>query len=374
MNILFVSSWYPSRVIEGNGIFVQQHAEAVQKLHNVFVMHIITDQNLTKSIEIDSQIINDIPTHIAYLKRTKNPFLKYYLYYKAYLKITRKISKIDITHVNVTFPLGIIAVIEKIKNKTPFIISEHWTNYQAPLNKSISFFERKITNWIITKASVICPVTQHLENAMCAFNLLGKYHPVPNIVNTNHFTPQINKKTKHFQVIHISNMDNDHKNITSILAVVAKLEKQIPNFRFKLIGNNSEQYSQKIKELNIQNIEITNHIPHQEIADQLQKTNLFVLFSNYENLPCVILESFSCGVPVVSSNVGGIDEYFPEDFGILVPAKDEEKLEKAILKMYINREKVDKQKMHDYVVKHFSAKTISATFTDIYKTVLSEKK
>ena len=58
-------------------------------------------------------------------------------------------------------------------------------------------------------------------------------------------------------------------------------------------------------------IEFINHIPQQELVSHLQSASIFVLFSNYENLPCVILEAFSCGVSVIATKVGGIQEFFP---------------------------------------------------------------
>lgn len=370
-NILFICSWYPSRVLEGNGIFIQQHAEAVQIKHNVHILHIITDKHCKQDIEYSSKTINGVSTHIAYLKYTKNPITKYYRYYKAYVEIWKKLPEIDINHVNVTYPLGLIALFENIKNKIPYIITEHWSDYQFPLNKSISLIEKIITKKIISRAQFVCPVTKHLELAMKEFQLEGNYFPVPNIVNTNIFIPT-SKTTDDFEIIHISNMGNECKNIIGILRVIAKLENKIPHLKFKLIGNNSEQHKEEIENLNIQNIEVIKYLEHKNLVKYLQKADLFVLFSNYENLPCVILESFACGVPVVTSNVGGIKEYFPSDFGILVEPKDEVALENAILSMYKKRNETNEKKLHNYAVENFSPEVISNSFTKLYEQAINK--
>lgn len=364
LNILFICSWYPSRVIEGNGVFIQHHAESVQTKQNVFSIYIISDINCTKNIEIFSTKNKGVTTHIGYLKPSKNPIIKFYRYSKAYFHIRKKIPKIDINHVNVIFPLGVIALIEKMIRNTPFIISEHWSGYHSNRNNSINWFEKTITKLIASKASFICPVTKNLEVAMRNFNLKGNYYPIPNIVNTKLFKPKDNLHES-FNIIHISDMGNECKNIIGILNVIAKLEKKIPNINFKLIGSNTDQHLKEIAELKIKNITIYKYMSHKSMVKHLQESDLFVLFSNYENLPCVILESFSCGIPVVSTNVGGIIEYFPKDFGILVEPKNEIELEKAILKMY--KKTVNKQKLHDYAVKHFSSETISTSFSHLYK-------
>jgi len=90
------------------------------------------------------------------------------------------------------------------------------------------------------------------------------------------------------------------------------------------------------------------------------------LFSNYENLPCVIIESFACGVPVISTNVGGISEYFPENFGYLINPRDETALENSILKIYNQEISPSKEIMHKYAQDNFGIDSISEKFSSLY--------
>ena len=90
LNILFLCGWYPSRVLQNNGDFIQRHAKAVSLLHTVEVIHIISDKNCTKNIEITIHEIDGITTHIGYIKQTKNPILKCILFWKTYLILLKK--------------------------------------------------------------------------------------------------------------------------------------------------------------------------------------------------------------------------------------------------------------------------------------------
>lgn len=366
-NILFLASWYPNRVIPGNGIFIQKHAEAVALTNNVYVLHIITDPNNTKNIEITKNTQDGITAYIAYLKPTSSNIIKFFRYWKAYRQIKRKIPKIDINHVNVTYPIGLIALLEKHFLGKPYIVSEHWSIYQEPLCNSIGFFQKKATLLIAKSANFICPVSLYLEKVMQDFGIKGNYQCVPNVVNTELFTPSTSRDTTYFEVTHISNMKNDCKNISGMLRTISSLSDQIPRLRFNLIGSNTEQHLEEIISLGLKNIRVIGHLPHIEMVNYLQQSDVFLLFSNYENLPCVILEAFACGVPVISSNVGGIHEYFPKDFGTLVPAKDEAALENAILALYKSESQANPQEMHDYAVQHFSLKAINQIFNKIYE-------
>ena len=162
-------------------------------------------------------------------------------------------------------------------------------------------------------------------------------------------------------------MLNQHKNVEGFLRVVKKLESKIADFKVQLIGENSFRYKEFAKKINLDStkIEFVDQIPHTEIVTHLQNSSLFVLFSNYENLPCVILESFACGTPVVASNVGGISEFFPNEFGFLVPPKDESTLFDRILTMYMSFN-ANKKEMHKYVVENFSENKIASDFEKLY--------
>ncbi len=368
LHILFLSSWYPSRVLPTNGDFVQKHAEAVATEHQVTLIQVITDEKI-KTIEFNESIINNVKTIIVYIPK-KNRIIKLYYFFKTYISEIKKIGHFDMVHLNITFPKGLIALYLKKIWRKPYIITEHWTGYQYPRNKSIGLIEKLLTKQIIKNAAFVCPVSENLKKSMLDFDLKGNYSPVPNVVDISHFNLSPTK-TKNFTVTHVSHMGNEHKNVKGILNVISALQLKIPQLHFNLIGDNSKKYKTLIENLNIKNISIIDQIPSNKVAEYLKNSSVFVLFSNYENLPCVILEAFACGVPVISTNVGGISEYFPKDFGYLIEPKDEKVLEKNILNIYESKLKIDKNKMHLYATNNFSIDAISTQYSNLYNKSLS---
>jgi len=66
----------------------------------------------------------------------------------------------------------------------------------------------------------------------------------------------------------------------------------------------------------------------------LAVADIFVLPSRWEGLPIALLEGMSAGLPVVATNVEGVDEVVEDgEHGFLVPVEDVEELTKAILKL-----------------------------------------
>lgn len=368
LHILFLSSWYPSRVFPNSGNFIQRHAEAIATQHIVTAIHVVSIREQTQKITTDSFTKNKVKTHIGYVKYSPFALVKWFRFFRAYRHLLKKSPSFDFVHLNRLFPIGIVALYLKWIRKIPFLISEHWTGYLPQNCHLVGFTEKYVSKVIVRNAAFVCPVSSSLQQAMQQFGLNGNYHPIPNVVNTTIFKPSKGRKRKSFTLTHISRLDDRSKNITGILNVVKKLEKKIPEFQFQLVGDNPHRYKSLIDRLGIDpsHLCLTDRVSHEEIVSILQKTAVFVLFSNYESLPCVILEAFACGVPVVTSDVGGIREYFPDSFGYLVPPNNENALVEAIIKVYQNGNCIP-EKMHNYAEATVGQHAICNKFGELYK-------
>ena len=365
LHILFLCGWYPSSVLPQNGDFIMRHAEAISSKHLVSVLHIISKPGLSKSrFEVDKA--SNLHSYIAYIKPSKNPILKLFRFWLAYQQLLKQIGSFDLVHLNKLYPFGLFALHLKKLKHLPYIISEHWTGYHLKVQKSLPWVERVLSKIITKNASSVCPVSTDLKNSMLKSGLKGNYRIIPNVVNTHLFKPA-KKTTKKFTITHISSLLDKHKNISGMLRVAKQLENTIDTFQWNFIGGKKEEFSKLLDDLNFkkETIHFTDHLSHEQIPKQLTQSDVFVLFSNYENLPCVILEAFSCGVPVISSNVGGINEFFPEDFGFLIEQNNEDQLLQKIIEIYNNPMSRSK-KMHQFANDNFSSEIICDSFSKLY--------
>ncbi len=365
LHILFLCGWYPSSVLPQNGDFIMRHAEAISNKHLVSVLHIISKPGLSKSrFEVDKA--SNLHSYIAYIKPSKNPILKLFRFWLVYQQLLKQIGSFDLVHLNKLYPFGLFALHLKRLKHLPYIISEHWTGYHLKEQKSLPWVERVLSKIITKNASSVCPVSTDLKDSMLKSGLKGNYRIIPNVVNTHLFKPA-KKTTKKFTITHISSLLDKHKNISGMLRVAKQLENTIDTFQWNFIGGKKEEFSKLLDDLNFkkETIHFTDHLSHEQIPKQLTQSDVFVLFSNYENLPCVILEAFSCGVPVISSNVGGINEFFPEDFGFLIEQNNEDQLLQKIIEIYNNPMSRSK-KMHQFANDNFSSEIICDSFSKLY--------
>lgn len=74
-----------------------------------------------------------------------------------------------------------------------------------------------------------------------------------------------------------------------------------------------------------------------DVRDEMRRADVFVLSTNWEGFPYVILEAMSSGLPIIATDVGGISEAVGTANGFLVKKKDALALSKAITILLENR-------------------------------------
>lgn len=385
-HVLFLASWYPNRLNPTLGNFNQKFAEAAALYNKVTAIHVVADPNLTIDSEILFSEINGVQTYTCYFKKKKNESFwdkiikskRYYKYYKKLLLlVTRKHGKPDIVHLNVLYPVGIIVFLFKIFYKLNYVISENWTGYLPENKVKQGFFARFISKRIAKSASMLLPVTENLKNAMINKGLrCDKFSVVPNVVDIKYFfLPDVTARDGKKVVLHVSSLKDEHKNITGIINVIEKLALKRSDFELVIVGDGDAKphiaYAQN-KGLLDSYITFFGEMTPEEVGNMMRKSDLLVLFSNYENLPCVIVEAFASGLPVVSTTVGGIAEHLSPDKGILISPKDEKALIEALDYMLSHLHDYSKEQLHAYADEKFSYQSVGKRFTEIYNSIIQK--
>jgi glycosyltransferase involved in cell wall biosynthesis len=81
-------------------------------------------------------------------------------------------------------------------------------------------------------------------------------------------------------------------------------------------------------------IRLLGAVNEQTIIDELHAAHLFVLASHHEPLGVAIMEAMAAGIPVITTNAGGVPELITSGVhGLLVPPKSPEELARTIRKL-----------------------------------------
>ena len=112
-------------------------------------------------------------------------------------------------------------------------------------------------------------------------------------------------------------------------------------------------------------------LSQQQVSEKMNQSDCFILFSLFENQPCVQIESFASGLPVIAADVGGIKEVFPDGFGQIISPNNEGELLVSMKNFIENKMNLkSRTEINQFAQDNFSMLKISTDFDQIYKEVL----
>jgi N-acetyl-alpha-D-glucosaminyl L-malate synthase BshA len=224
---------------------------------------------------------------------------------------------LDIVHSHYAIPYATSAFLAKEMLKTAgrdlkSITTLHGTDITL-VGLMPSFHE--ITRFSIAVSDGITAVSRFLERETVeAFKIDKPIRVVHNFVDCNEFRPARDLSVRQRYatgdeklLVHVSNF-RKVKNIPVVIDVFSKVTESTP-CRLLLIGDGPER--EAIERM----VDERDLCPHVEflgdrefIADILPAGDVFLLPSEHESFGLAALEAMSCGLPVVTSNIGGLHE------------------------------------------------------------------
>ena len=381
MKVLWLVSWYPNRLDKFTGDFIQRHAQAVSQYCTVEVIFVKKDESLLpNATATEKNVTGNLTEQIIYYNSSKTNFkiidraISFFNYKKHYRKAIRQYFKTQgqpgYVHVHVAMNAGLTALWIKKKWNIPYFVTEHWVGYYKESVPSVydnNYLFRVLNKRILANATLFFPVTRHLGEKVKNDFVDIPYRVIPNVVNTALFKYKIFNPVK-FRFIHISYM-NFQKNPEGMLTAARILKDRGYEFELFMLGNENEMLTALANKYHLlpEVVIYKNAVPYVEVATCIQNASAFLMFSRFENLPCVLLEALCCGLPVISTDVGGIAEVVHDGNGILVDNENIEQLVNSMQKMIDNYQSYNREKIAAEASAKFNYGEIGRQIADFYK-------
>lgn len=342
MKILVLVDSYPNKDNPTANIFAHLQAKALKKAgYDVDVMYIDVRSIRRKRKWGYKEYENDgikvyryaLPCGpIKWLARLLSKFSCK----KCYKKYIKNNGKPDIIHAHF-YTAGYCAYVLKKKFNQDYIITEHSSLF---LTGKITAKEEKSAVKIYNDAKKVFAVSNMLKGKIQQY-CQKEIEVFPNIL-PSYFKINEQNKSEIFTFVSIGNLVKD-KRIDLVIKAFNIFYKQNTNSKLIIFGDGvlKEELRKLIKDLNINNVvELRGRIPNNEIVEQYNKANVFVLPSAYETFGVVYMEAMACGLPVIATKCGGPEDFVNETNGILLPLNiSEDDLAKAMIEMFNNYDK-----------------------------------
>jgi len=290
-------------------------------------------------------------------------------------------EKLDLLHVHYAIPHASAAYMAQQILKTkgievPFITTLHGTDITL-VGKDPSF--EPVISFCINQSNAVTAVSESLKNdTYTHFDTKREIQVIPNFINVKQYQKDfpLERRRKYAQdheriICHVSNF-RKVKRVEDVVHIFKKINDKIPS-RLLLVGDGPERYNAErlCRELGTCDRVITLG-KVRDTSDVLGLADLFLLPSQTESFGLAALEAMAAGVPVVSSNTGGIPEVNKHGFsGYLSDVGDVEDMSKSALEILENTETLNKFKMQATIqANKFTLDRVLADYENLYKSVL----
>ena len=367
MLIVHIPSWFPIPEKPLNGNFIFRHIESLGDSVQSVILHHVHD-GFTPELPRNATLfpVKTGGTGKMALVRA---------YETAFDELVRQYGRSDALHLHVALPLGPVAVRLSRKHRIPLIVSEHWTGY-LPMNRpQLPLSTRLILRHTFRNATYITAVSQNLlDNITLTAPPAGNkpQSVVGNVVDMGLFSLKdstIQRDRK--QILHVSTLENNAKNIMGILHAVDALRQRRNDFELNIVHDFRNILAETyVRERGLDAaVHFLGCKTSAEIAALLQTSDFFLLFSNYENQPCVLLESFSTGTPALTTPVGGIPEITNRQNAVIVAPKDESQLVDKLDFMLDNSQQFNPSEIRKQALQICSPEVVGKKWLEIYRTL-----
>lgn len=379
-HILWLASWYPDEINPYNGDFIQRHAQAVAEFVPLTVVYMAQHGprvNMPASkIEVkESGNLTEIVIYFPY-KKIGIPLAdtlvynsKFFHYYKKFMRrYLLENGKPDIVHVHIPMKAGRIALWLAGRTRSPYIVTEHSSAYSDEVPDSYhrrGSYYRKWVKRIFENAQAINTVSKKLGDRLQELFGIKNMHIIPNVANTKYFNHAPVKPAR-FRFLHASTMDHP-KNVEGILRTLHQLKQQRTDWECVMLGWDTPALKKLCTELELNgHVQWKGVVAYEQVAVEMQHSSALLLFSRYENQPCVILEALCCGLPVIATKVGGIPEIVNDSNGILIEAGNEQQLLKACMDCMNEYHRFDGASIAQQSQRLFSYEAVGKLFAGLY--------
>jgi len=251
----------------------------------------------------------------------------------------------------------------------------HGGDAQDGLNKKNNFI-RKVSSYFINDYVVVSQdlmdwVTQVVNVRPSRLHLIQNGVDVPSLIS-----PKKTTTTGEKVICTVGRLDPVKNQPLLLKAFKQVLQSTTLPVKLKIVGDGPER---KTLEALAVSLDIQQHVEfmgyREDVREQLESCDVFVLSSHYEAMPMTILESMAIGRPVVTTDVGGIRHFINEQYATFVSPGDVQGLAEQLLAKLNETCETTSQidNAHKLVLEKYSLNAMAKRYGEIYNRITKQK-
>ena len=361
---------YPT--IGGSGVVATEMAiHAAAKGHNI---HLLSYDRPARLVAKESPVVYHSVEVSAY------PLFRYPPYDLALAALMVDVQAefdIDLFHVHYAIPHAVSAFLARSMSKKRLrcITTLHGTDITI-VGADPAYAQP--TRFAIEESNAVTAVSRFLaDETQRTFSIDKKIHVIPNFVDTELFRPgnqgrYYEREDSTRTIVHVSNF-RPLKRVADVVRAFAIIQREVPS-RLLLVGDGPDREHALAIADDTGCRHAVEHLGSLESTESvLQDADLFLLASEKESFGLSMLEAMSCGVPCVSTDVGGVSEVLG-DARYLTPVNNPQAMVEVALPL-LTDEALHRQtslEVRHRALELFDQNQIAEQYFELYRAVIAE--
>ncbi|SDC82832.1 Glycosyltransferase involved in cell wall bisynthesis [Algoriphagus faecimaris] len=393
LKVLIIPSWYPTPKQPLTGSFFHEQAQFLQgkegldfqvlygekKSYTLILwIWVFVKSRLKPTWPISTSKVRQGPTAYGFdipANRRVPDQLQINLEKKIFLKAYRSLVLSgwvpDLIHAQSGMDAGIYAHHISQETNIPFLIMEHQV--------FVFHYYSKLRGTLIMDAFQSAQKTAAVswdERRQVMMNQ-PQCNPkvIWNLVDEAQYMIDLGKRRKAFTVITLLNslFIKGAEDFIEAMAIVLQYD---PEIRFIMIGKGGDKKSsnvqenlfvRKSKELGIfEKGEFLPVVPRDQISNVLNQAHVFVSPSIQEPHGIAVREAMMCGLPIISTANGGVEDSVTPETGLVVPVKQPETMAAAIIAMKKNYSRYKPERIRELAINQCGKEAFLGSMVDFY--------
>lgn len=385
LKILFINYEYPP-LGGGGGHACSQIARQLAAMgHDVSVM--TSRFKGFSSFEIENGVrLHRIPTIRRHLEKCSvfemMVFLVMSLFYAPFL--CRR-EKPDVVIAFFSIPCGPAALLLNLLFKIPYIVALRGGDVPGFLPEQLSFYHRMtspLTSWIWRRAAALTANSKGLAGLAEKFSSKAHVHVIPNGVEEVFFYERsaIERSQDVLHVLSVGRL-SEQKKVDRQISVFGRLFQQGKrSIHLNIVGDGPlrADLERQAKELGVFGETVFFHgwCDRSRIAAQYRAADIFMLTSDFEGMPNVVLEAMAASLAVVATDAPGTVELVRHgENGFLVLREKLEDFDRIFCELANDKSTLLRQQQHSHdLAKSYTWWGVSQSYADLTNAVLNTTK
>lgn len=269
------------------------------------------------------------------------------------------------------------AVFAKLFWRKPLVVRTGYTISQllrstAPFSRLKYLFFIMAEYCAYSNADVACVASWHNKAYVLERYpmLKGRIVVMPNYIDTQLFSPIVQRhEKKKRSIVYVGRLSSE-KNLLALVQAVADLDVSLDLYGQGDQASDLRDFAKFCKA----RVDFKGTIPNSELPDVLKQYHFFVLPSLFEGMPKALLEAMACGLVCLGTDVTGINEVIVDGFnGFLANGTDVSAIRLAIVKAMNSNDRAISINAIRTISSRFSLNEIVALEQTIWKDLSFER-